>query len=514
MFSVVVNLTMGKNKKDKKKGKGAEKTALKTEKKAANKMKKDLEAIGEDDIERILSKIIEDERKALQVKETIIEKPTRRINFTFVPHPDKEELILFGGEFFNGSKTFVYNDLIFYNIPSKKWTVVKAPNGPAPRCGHQMVTTSSRQGQLWLFGGEFTSPSQSQFYHYRDLWVYHIGEKKWEQVTSPGGPSARSGHRMIMAKNKIFVFGGFHDNLRDFKYFNDIYFFDILTYVWKKLDPSGIPPSPRSGCCMSLLPDGKIFIYGGYSKEKIKKDVDKGHVHTDAFILMLDKHDPSGTKYKWMHTKISGISFSPRCGMSISTGSTTKAFCFGGVFDQEDEEDLAGTFYNDLFMLDLEKITWRSVTLSGKQQKEKSKRRKDKGDEVEPDPVGKTAENIKATTISNDGVFKVTVGGACASNEVTSMDVDAPKVFQPSPRINCGLALKHGTLYLYGGMFEDGDITLTFNDFYSLDIGKFEEWKHIISDEKPKEEWVGSDESSDSESEDNDAEMSEESGSD
>lgn len=38
---------MGKKGKDKKKGKGAEKTALKTEKKLSNKQKKELAAIGE-----------------------------------------------------------------------------------------------------------------------------------------------------------------------------------------------------------------------------------------------------------------------------------------------------------------------------------------------------------------------------------------------------------------------------------------------------------------------------------
>ncbi|KAJ8982484.1 hypothetical protein NQ317_019268 [Molorchus minor] len=66
----------------------------------------------------------------------------------------------------------------FYNIPNDTWTVVKAPAGPPPRCGHQMVVTSANKGQLWIFGGEFASPTQSQFYHYRDLWVYHIAEKK------------------------------------------------------------------------------------------------------------------------------------------------------------------------------------------------------------------------------------------------------------------------------------------------------------------------------------------------
>lgn len=31
---------------------------------------------------------------------------------------------------------------------------------------------------------------------------------------SPGGPSARSGHRMVAFKKQLFVFGGFHDNAR------------------------------------------------------------------------------------------------------------------------------------------------------------------------------------------------------------------------------------------------------------------------------------------------------------
>lgn len=41
----------------------------------------------------------------------------------------------------------------------------------------------------------------------------------------------------------------------------------------------------------------------------------------------------------------------------------------------------------------------------------------------------------------------------------------------PSPRINPGLVVKDNVLYLYGGMFEDGDKQYTLNDFYSL--GKY-----------------------------------------
>lgn len=52
-----------------------------------------------------------------------------------------------------------------------------------------------------------------------------------------------------------------------------------------------------------------------------------------------------------------------RCSLSGSpiTGHN-KAFLFGGVYDEEHgEDDLTSTFYNDLYMLDMEQNTptWR-----------------------------------------------------------------------------------------------------------------------------------------------------------
>ena len=49
-------------------------------------------------------------------------------------------------------------------------------------CTVQAVAVRQGGGQLWVFGGEFASPSQAQFYHYKDLWLYHLREKKWEKV--------------------------------------------------------------------------------------------------------------------------------------------------------------------------------------------------------------------------------------------------------------------------------------------------------------------------------------------
>ncbi|RZC36859.1 Kelch 4 domain containing protein [Asbolus verrucosus] len=500
---------MGKKGKDKKKGKGAEKTAAKTDKKISNKMKKELQKLGEEDIETILTQIEKEEKKRLEVAESVVSAPSRRLNFTFIPHPDKEQLILYGGEFYNGQKTFVYNDLFFYNIPTGTWTVVRAPAGPPPRCSHQMVATSANKGQLWLFGGEFVSPSQAQFYHYRDLWVYHMAKKQWEKIQAPNGPSARSGHRMVYVKKNLIVFGGFHDNLRDYKYFNDVYSFNTETYKWTKLEPSGTPPAARSACCMVALNDGKVLIYGGYSKEKIKKDVDKGHVYTDAFVLTPDKNDPTETKWKWVQTKLGGVHFSPRCSMPItSTPNNTIAYCYGGVFDvEEDEENLAGIFYNDFYSLDLEKLVWRGVTMTGK--KEAKTAKKSNPEDVEMEEIEKTVET---TTISDDGVFKVTVGPSqpASTNKNIDTSASAVKIFQPSPRINSGLAIKHGTLYLYGGMFEDGDKQITFSDFYSVDLKKLEEWKVLIADDTSTQEWLGSDNESGEDSGEDEEDESEE----
>ncbi|KAK4296014.1 hypothetical protein Pmani_031457 [Petrolisthes manimaculis] len=47
------------------------------------------------------------------------------------------------------------------------------------------------RGQLWVYGGEFTSPTQSQFHHFKDFWVFHLAEKylgkldEWKTLIPP-----------------------------------------------------------------------------------------------------------------------------------------------------------------------------------------------------------------------------------------------------------------------------------------------------------------------------------------
>lgn len=51
----------------------------------------------------------------------------------------------------------------------------------------------------------------------RDLWRLDLSSHEWDQLPLKGGPSARSGHRMVYHKGKALLFGGFYDNGRDVK---------------------------------------------------------------------------------------------------------------------------------------------------------------------------------------------------------------------------------------------------------------------------------------------------------
>lgn len=98
----------------------------------------------------IVAKLEAEEARRKTVTETVCPPPTPRTNFAICAHPDKEEIIIFGGEFYNGQTITLYNEMYFYNIPKNEWKSVKSPAGPAPRSSHQMVSVANDGGQLWV----------------------------------------------------------------------------------------------------------------------------------------------------------------------------------------------------------------------------------------------------------------------------------------------------------------------------------------------------------------------------
>ena len=180
---------MGKDKKkDKKKqGKGAEKTAAKTAKNAAKREKKERAKTGEpaeEDIEAILAELAAADTLRVAVTEVPCLNPSPRVHASFLVNPAKDkEYLIFGGEYYNGDRVYVYNDL--FRLKEQRgeliWSQISSPNTPKPRSSHQSVASRSH---MYVIGGEFTSPSQMQFYHHRDMWRLDLATSKWEEVIS------------------------------------------------------------------------------------------------------------------------------------------------------------------------------------------------------------------------------------------------------------------------------------------------------------------------------------------
>ena len=133
-----------------------------------------------------------------------------------------------------------------YIVKKNEWRKISSPTAPPPRSSHQVVTVPTEGGQLFLFGGEFSSPSQQKFHHFRDFWMLDLATWSWEPVVAKGGPSARSGHRMAVVRDRLLVFGGFFDNLREVKYYNDLHMFDLKLYKWTKITPQPGALAPSS----------------------------------------------------------------------------------------------------------------------------------------------------------------------------------------------------------------------------------------------------------------------------
>lgn len=181
---------------------------------------------------------------------------------------------------------------------------------------------------------------------------------------------------------------------------------------------------------------------------------------------MLLEKDPKELTWTWNKVKAGGMRPIPRNGVNTAVSANGLAYTFGGVMDtDEDEENLLGSFSNEMHALDLSSQKWRMIELIAKKDK-KTKSKKGEDAHMEED----TKDN--STTVSNDGVFTMVVGSSSAATGSSSSDGNLQSHGNvPSPRMKPGLVVCKKTLYLYGGSLEDGNKQFTLGDFYSL--GKF-----------------------------------------
>lgn len=271
------------------------------------------------------------------------------MNAILVSNPLKQqELLLFGGERFDGNKCEFYGDTFIFDMHSGSWMQINSPIAPSPRSAHQAVLLS-QSSQVLVFGGEFGTSKETKFLHFCDTWIFDFATYAWRTVKMETQPSSRSGHRMVVFGHFVVLFGGFFDTSGQAKYLDDLWILDTNELKgWTRVDWMNEyegRPSARSGFSLVPHPEGAL-LYGGYSQIKNKKGSMQGHTLNDLWLLRIDQSDLK--LLRWKKLKLTPNAPLPRSGSSSLTYGS-KMFNFGGVIDEDISDDfLLGTCVNDL----------------------------------------------------------------------------------------------------------------------------------------------------------------------
>ncbi|KAI4697382.1 uncharacterized protein J4E84_000512 [Alternaria hordeiaustralica] len=538
--------------KDKKKaaagGKAAAKAAkaAKQEKKAGKKDKKvasktqEVDSDAEDvDLDDILAQYAKEQEQHHAITEIPAEPPSARTSSTLLANPANEnEIFLFGGEYFNGATAKFFNDLMIYNVKQDSWKQVTSPNSPLPRSGHAWCRAANTK-EIYLFGGEFSSPKQGTFYHYNDFWKLDPVSREWTRMegkSKTAAPPARSGHRMVGFKQYIILFGGFQDTSATTKYLNDLWIYDCVNFSWHtpKLQAARAVPDARSS--FSLLPHEQgAVIYGGYSRVKTQaggkqqqqgkgkksssggpasRMVLKPKVHDDTWFIRITPppaDQPSTTlpTVSWeKRKKPANAPNPPRAGATMAYHKG-RGVLFGGVHDvEESEEGIDSEFFNQLFIWNVERNRYMPLTLrrpklnaNKKAAQQANISRRDRGKAAEEELLANLkALEMKAGVVtdadSDDEAKK-----AKEEEEEEEARPEKPKIFEfPHPRFNAALTVQADTLYIYGGTYEKGDREFTFDELWSVNLNHLDGVTEIFKREL--EDWQGSEDEADSDEED------------
>ncbi|KAI1436697.1 WLM domain-containing protein [Xylaria sp. CBS 124048] len=536
---------MAKDKKAKsesKKQKLAEKKQ-KQEKKAQKKEKsKTAKLEGSDaedvDLDAVLAEYQKQQELFLKVTETVLDAPPKpRSSATFLASPsNSNQLLLFGGEIWNGAVANFFNDLNIYYIDRDEWHVVTSPNAPLPRSGHAWCRGGNQKDSVFLFGGEFSSPKQGTFYHYNDFWRLEPSTREWTRIEVKGkAPPSRSGHRMTYYKNYIIIFGGFQDTSNQTKYLNDLWLFDTQNYFWYSpvLPPAHLKPDARSS--FTFLPhEHGAVLFGGYSRTKAtvsanksakgasqgQKSVLKPKVHQDCFYLRITQppaDSPPNTPptVRWEKRKSPANTPVPARAGATMAYHKGRGLLFGGVHDvEQSEEGIDSEFFNQLFTWNIERNRFFPMALrKPRTQKraapsEQRVGRRGRAQANEEELLKQLAALQAGTSLEDADDMEIDLQTE-KDEESAKPTREMPVSMElPSPRFNALLAVQEDTMYIYGGTFEAKDREYTFDDLHAIDLGKMDGCKEIFKRED--ESWVGSEDEEDDEEGDEEDDSSEE----
>jgi N-acetylneuraminic acid mutarotase len=455
------------------------------------------------DIDAVLASYAQEQAKFLKVTEQTSDAPSPRSSSTVLASPfSRNEIFVFGGEYFDGTLATFFNDLFVYLIDRGEWRQVTSPNSPLPRSGHTWCR-GGNSGGIYLFGGEFSSPKQGTFYHYNDFWYLDPSTREWTRLEGKGkGPPARSGHRMTYFKNYILLFGGFQDTSQQTKYLQDLWIYDCQNFVWHeaKLPPATQKPDARSS--FSFLPhEFGAVIYGGYSRVKAattagkqgkcgpQRNVLRPIIHQDTWFLRITSPGADAAPslppiVRWERRKKPANPPNPTRAGATLAHHKGRGIMFGGVHDvEESEEGIESEFFDALYAWNIDRNRFFPLTLrraKAPAKRPQPVRARDRGKADEEELLRNLAALETRGAITDASEMEMDIDQQPPPENVNEKKDFTIRFEMPHRRFNAQLAVQDDTLFIFGGTFERGDQEFTFNDMFSIDLGKLDGVREIF----------------------------------
>lgn|GEM_PF-6717961 len=208
---------------------------------------------------------------------------------------------------------------------------------PDKRYFHAGVIDSG--DKIWIAGGMDKNDSALD-----DMWALDTKFNKWTRITPLNGSTsetyaARESHSMsIDAENKIWLIGGRFDNAA----INDVWQFDAVSSVRKKINTTGEVFSARYAHSASIDAGGRLWVIGGNAGDTVSNEVWRLDTKTS----------------EWKKIETAGDAFTPRYFHASVIDSTGKIWCFGGL-------DSSGKSLNEIWRFDTLGLSWEKVAFSG-----------------------------------------------------------------------------------------------------------------------------------------------------
>ncbi|XP_071333616.1 host cell factor 1b isoform X2 [Trachinotus anak] len=230
-----------------------------------------------------------------------------------------------------------------------RWKRVVGWTGPVPRPRHGHRAVAIKELMVVFGGGNEGIVDE--------LHVYNTATNQWFIPAVRGDvPPGCAAYGFVCDGTRLLVFGGM---VEYGKYSNDLYELQASRWEWKhlkaKAPKNGPPPCPRLGHSFSLI-GSCCYLFGGLANDSEDPKNNIPRYLNDLYCLELR---PGSSVIGWEIPVTSGQPPPPRESHTavVTSGRTAnKLIIYGGM---------SGCRLGDLWVLDIDSMTWSKPGLSG-----------------------------------------------------------------------------------------------------------------------------------------------------